>query len=447
MMKVPAIIVVLVLWSGVAVAQTPLSFAGRLDSYTVTADVLNAPGCSFAEDNSLAAYEEGLCLFHRTPRSAEDTQRLLSRLNTAQIKGLAPARQQLASLISGLAQCGEAERQLSLFQTSQQQDLLARMNFCRARRQSSAELNGIRWDHALFEYSEDLPAHQQLDARLGEMSACYAGVLAPALDAECGLITAVTDTELNALVDEAVDGVLAKYFTGVEGPVTAMFARKQKRAEGIIESAESQIDTLADDAAAVNGEFSAFETAYLAAKAEKMDPIFGNYRDAILRATAIMDEFERWQGGLFFTPEGVNLLPKMQERTTEVAEERERTQDDGFEARAEALVSDLRTVLDADSVQRSQTVELCRIYYCELTSARRQLQVAQVCRQPALGNNPLCLEMDLSARGNGLNVTFNGTNHQRDVAQMCRAAGMDSVFLSTGLAPGNAALCQQGISQ
>lgn len=436
-----------VLWAGAANAQTPDTFAGRLDGFTLSSEMLNTPSCAFDEDARLANLQEGLCLYHRGARSAEDTERLLAKLNTAQIKGLSPAQQQLASLVSGLARCSRADRHLEVFRSSGQQDLLARMNFCRDRRFALAELNGIRWDHAMFEYAEDLPPHQQLDARLGEMSSCYAGVLDPAFDAECGLITAVTDSELNALVDEAVDDVLAKYFTGVEGPITAMFARKQKRAEGITQTAETQIETLAEDAASVNGEFSAFEAAYLAAKEEKMDPIFGDYRDAILRATAILDEFERWQKGLFFTPEGENLLPKLQERTVEVEEERARTQNDGFEARAASLVDDLRNVLDADRVRRDQTAELCRVYFCELTSARRQLQVAQVCRQPTLGGNPLCLELDLSPRAQSITASFDGTTHEREIVEMCRASGLDPVFLSTGLAPGTAALCQREISQ
>lgn len=417
-------------------------FVDNLRGYIVESKILDAPNCEgpVFDDVTLDAFEKGLCVFHRTDRSPEDTARAVSLFDQAQVRGLPPVHQQFAALLTGLAQSSEAERHLNAYRASNNKDLLSRMFFCRDRRLAQAELNSIRWNHALFDYAEGLPPQKSLDARLTEMSAYYAGVLNADFDAECGLITNLTETEINAFVDEAVAEVIKTYFTGVESPITAMFARKLGRAEGLLETAKISIAGLESSAGVVNSEYEAFNGVYVKARDEKMGLIYDAYREAILRATAILDEFDRWKGGLFITSENVNLLPKISERAVEIKEELTRTQKLGFREKAHALIADVRRIINGEAENRATVGMLCRIYFCELTARRAMPDVIRACRRPALVNNPLCVDQDGQMASGELSVEFEGTQ-SISVEGLCRGAGVDPVFTALNMSPTTAATC------
>ena len=169
---------VLIASLSLALAAVPVAardlFVNNLSGYTVEAEILDAPNCEgpVFDDVTLEAFEKGLCVFHHPARSPEDTARAVSLFDQAQIRGLPPVHQQFAALLTGLAQCSEAERHLNTYRVSDNQDLLSRTFFCRDRRLAQAELNSIRWNHALFDYAESLPPQMSIDARLTEMSAC-----------------------------------------------------------------------------------------------------------------------------------------------------------------------------------------------------------------------------------------------------------------------------------
>ena len=309
---------------------------------------------------------------------------------------------------------------------------------------AQAELNSIRWNHALFDYAEGLPPERSLDARLTEMSAFHAGVLNAELDAECGLLTNLTETEINAFVDEAVAEVIKTYFTGVESPITAMFARKLGRAEGLLETAEASIAGLESSAGVVNSEYDAFNEVYVKARDEKMGPIYDAYREAILRATSILDEFERWKGGLFITAENVNLLPKISERSVEVEEELTRVQELAFKEKAQALTTDVRRIINSEEENHATVGMLCRIYFCELTARRAMPEVIRACRRPALAGNPLCVGQDGEIASGVLNVDFEGSQ-SISIEDQCRGAGVDPMFTITSLSPTTAATCLKEI--
>jgi hypothetical protein len=427
----------------VAVAASPRNlFVDNLSGYTVEAAILQAPGCTgpaFA-DVTLEAFEKGLCVFHRPARSPEDTARAISLLDQAQIRGLPPTHQQLAALLTGLAQCSEAEHHLAAYRASNNKDLLSRTLFCRSRRLAQAELDSIRWNHALFDYAEGLGPQLTLEARFTEMGACHAGALSADLDAECGLLTNLSETEINAFVDEAVEQVITTYFTGVESPITAMFARKHGRARGLLETSGANIASLKSSAAVVNSEFAALNGVYVDARDHKMGPIYNAYRESILRATSILDEFDRWKGGLFITSENVNLLPKIKERSVEIAEELTRTQQLAFRDKAVALTADMRRIINGQAENRAAVAALCRIYFCELTSRRAIPGVIRACRQPALSQNPLCIGQDGQTKSGVLSVEFAGP-HAVPVVDLCRGAGVEPAFTTLTLDPAAAASC------
>ena len=431
---------------GIALTAVPVEardlFVNNLSGYTVEAEILDAPNCEgpVFDDVTLQAFEKGLCVFHRPARSPEDTARAISLFDQAQIRGLPPVHQQFAALLTGLAQSSEAERHLNAYRASDNQDLLSRTFFCRDRRLAQAELNSIRWNHALFDYAEGLPSQRSLEARLTEMSAFYAGVLNAEFDAECGLITNLTETEINTFVDEAVAEVIETYFTGVESPITAMFARKLGRAEGLLETAEVSIAGLEKSAGVVNSEYEAFNKVYVEARDQKMGPIYDAYREAILRATSILDEFNRWKGGLFINSENVNLLPKISERTIEIQEELVRTQELAFRDKAKALTTDVRRIVNSEVENQATVGMICRIYFCELTARRSMPDVIRACRRPALVDNPLCVNQDGQMASGVLSVDFEGAQ-SISVEDLCRGAGVDPVFTTLNMGPTSAGTC------
>jgi hypothetical protein len=417
-------------------------FVDNLAGYTVEANILSAPNCDGAvfDDVTLQEFEKGLCVFHRPARSSDDTERAIELLDRAQTRGLPPVHQQFAALLTGLGQCASAQRHLDAYRASGNKDLMARTLFCRDRRLAAAELQSMRWDHALFEYAEGLGPTRTLEARLTEAGACYAGALNANLDAECGLISSISEAELNAFVDEAVAEVIEKYFKGVESPITAMFARKLKRAEGLKETAQSGIADLKAGAAVVNAEYDALNRVYVKARDEKMSVIYNAYRDAILRATSILDEFERWKGGLFITSENINLLPKINERGKEIAEELTRVQTLGFQQTAAKLRSDISRVVNGEAESHATIAALCRIYFCELTNRRSMPAAIRACRKPALAGNPLCVGQDGVIKNGKITVDFNGSQSVA-VEDLCRSAGVDPVFTVANMSLTTAATC------
>ena len=421
-------------------------FVDNLAGYTIESRVLDAPNCSGPafNDTRLESFERALCIFHRPARSPAETDEAIELMVQAQTRGLPPVHQQLASLITGLAHCDGAQRHLDAFRDSGNSNELERTYFCRDRRAAQAELNAIRWNHALFEFADGLPPQRSLDARLTEMSACHAGVLDHSFDAECGLLSNLTETEINAFVDEAVSETITRYFSGVESPITAMFSRKVARAEGLLESSEGGIAGLEQQAAVVNGEFDALNRVYEAARDTKMGPIYEGYRSAILRATSILDEFDRWKGGLFITSENVNLLPKIAERSVELQEELTRTEELAFSAKAQALAADIRRIVNSEEENRATVAALCRIYFCELTNRRAMTGVIRACRRPALVDNPLCIGSDSQIIDGTLTVDFDGA-HSVDVVDLCRGAGVDAAFTVVDMAPATAATCLAGL--
>lgn len=417
-------------------------FVDTLSGYVVEKAVLNAPNCDGPafDEPGIKSFEQGLCVFHRPARSPADTDRAIALLTEAQTRGLPPVHQQLATLIGGLGHCANATRNLDTYRASNQSDGLARLLFCRDRRQAIAELNAIRWNHALFDYEDGLAAGQTLEARLGEMAACHAGPLAASLDAECGLISNLSETEINAFVDDAAGDVITTYFSGVESPITAMFSRKLGRAQGLLDSARGAIGGLKSDADAVNAEHDALNAAYVAARDTKMAPIHDAYRAAILRATAIMDEFDRWKAGLFVNAEGTNLMPKIQERAVELDEELTRVQALQFRTKATALAADIRRVVNGAAENRATIGALCRIYFCELTSRRAKADTIRACRRPGLAGNPLCIGQDGNIISGELRVDFGGAQ-TTTVTALCQAAGVDAAFAVVNLDPASAATC------
>jgi hypothetical protein len=436
--------------AGLALAvwmQTALGrdlFVDNLSGYTIEGRVLDAPNCSGSAipEGTLKTFEEGLCVFHRPARSPQDSDKAISLMREAQTKGLPPVHQQLAALISGLAYCSGATRHLDAYRATGNQNLLERTYFCRDRRLAQADLNAIHWNHALFDYADGLGPARNLNARLSEISSCQVGALSPDFDAECGLISNLSENEINTFADDAAGAVIQSYFSGVESPVTAMFSRKLKRAEGLVGSARAGINEIKANADAVNQEYATLDQVYETARDSKMGPIYDAYRIAILRATSILDEFDRWKGGLFITSENINLLPKITERAGELAGEKTRVDGLAFETKAKALVDDIRRIINADAENRATIAALCRIYYCELTNRRSMASVIRACRRPALANNPLCVGQDGQILNGTLTVDFGGP-HSVAVKGLCQAAGLDPLMTEVNMDAVRAAACQR----
>ncbi|HEV7251593.1 MAG TPA: hypothetical protein VGN97_00615 [Mesorhizobium sp.] len=415
---------------------------GRLDTFTATEERALKPDCAPAgfDDPRIREFETGVCLFHKPGRSDEQAGAALDALRQAQVKGLPPAHHNFASLLSGIMNCRAAEADLARWKASNRQSKMDNTRFCRNRRVSAADLNDIRWDQAFFDYEDSQEPGFSLNARIEEMSACHATVLAPSLDAECGLISNVSEDEINGFVDAGAGAAITKYFTGAESPITAMFARKVSRAEGLKASASAGISALRAEAGEVNAIYSAMNAAYLAARDSKIAPTFDAYRDAILRANTILDEFSRWKGGLFIDAENVNLLPKLAERGTEIGEELARVRRLGFAEKSTALAQRVSRVIDAQGQTKATVAQLCRIFFCELANRRAMETTIRACRRPALAANPLCITPAEALAGGVLTVDFEGPK-TADVRELCAAAGLSESETVVGMGQAEAASC------
>lgn len=427
---------------GATLATARDLFVDSLAGYTIETRVLDAPNCTGPgiPEGTLKTFEQGLCVFHRPARSPADSRSTASLMQEAQTRGLPPVHQQLAGLISGLANCAEASRHLDAYRASGHQNRMEQTLFCRDRRHSQADFSAIQWNHALFDYAEGLGANRTLEQRLNDMSACQIGPLSDDFDAQCGLISNLSDTEIDAFADGASGKVIDSYFSGVESPITAMFSRKLKRAEGLVQTSRAGINDIKAGADAVNKEYAALNRVYETARDTKMGLIYDAYRASILRATSILDEFDRWKGGLFITSENINLMPKITERSGEIAGEKTRVDKLGFEAKATALVADVRRLINADAENRAAVATFCRIYFCELTNRRAMADVIRTCRRPALANNPLCIGQNGQINNGMLTVDFQGP-HSISVKALCQSAGLDPLMTEVNMDPARAATC------
>ena len=184
--------------------------------------------------------------------------------------------------------------------------------------------------------------------------------------------------------------------------------------------------------------------AYETARDTKMGPIYDAYREAILRATSILDEFDRWKGGLFITVENINLLPTIAERSVELQEELTRTEELAFRDKAERLTSDIQRLVNGEAENRATVAALCRIYFCELTSRRSMAGLIRACRRPALAGNPLCVSQSGEIVSGTLTVDFNGTQSVRYRRSLPRGGGRSGLHRG-GHEPHASATCLAGL--
>lgn len=153
-----------------------------------------------------------------------------------------------------------------------------------------------------------------------------------------------------------------------------------------------------------------------------------------------MTSSTRWKGGLFITSENINLMPKITERSGEIAGEKTRVEGLAFGTKANALITDIRRIINAEAENRATVVALCRIYFCELTNRRAMADVIRTCRRPALANNPLCVGQNGQITNGTLTVDFQGP-HSISVQALCQSAGLDPLMTEVNMDPTRAASC------
>ena len=435
----------LVIPLSIGTASSKDRVANKLEPYTVLLKNITPSECQENQfkDLTIQKFEQSVCIFH----NSEEEQRnepAIDLLQQAQLKGLPPVHQNFAALMGGLLHCRQANIYLQRYKESENKSHLPHDRFCRARSMSLASFSDVDWQYSYFDYEQTSRAGFNLNARLEEMSSCYGGVLDPAYNAECGLISNISEQEVETLVEKAVAEVIEKYFEGAESPITAMFVRKSSRAEGLLKSAEDSIEDLENKATLVNKKYQAFQRVYDEAKEEKIERIYADYRTSVLKANSIMDEFDRWKGGLFITSEHVNLLPKISERKTQIQEELERITKDQFQFKAESLASDIENIIDGERRNKEVVDQLCRIYFCEFLNKRVLEKTMRICRQPRMQNNPLCVGPDENLRPGILKIDFNGT-HEMKIAQMCTEAGLEPQYAKVGLGRKDSNLCLQSL--
>ncbi|MBF0365445.1 MAG: hypothetical protein HQK50_07725 [Oligoflexia bacterium] len=428
---------------------------GGLETYTVMLEKVRPSVCALEQfpKGREQKFHRAVCIFHNNYQGRDEriNEAAINLLQENQKAGLPPVKQNFAALLEGLLHCRQAGLFFQKYKTSGLKSLIDKARFCRERRMAIASFSDVNWEHAYFDYealtSEHIPAFTLKD-RINEMSSCYAtkGVLDPSLNSECGIITNMSDTEIENVVKKATDEVIKKYFIGAESPVSAMFARKVDRAKGLISSANKRITEIASKAAPLNEQYKALYKTYVTARDSRLDKIVADYKMSVLLSQSILDEYDRWKGGLFIMSDGVNnvdLFPKIKERSNiELFGELNRITTGSIIPKMQQLLSDIKIVANSDSAYKKQVNTICKIYFCELLNKKNLPQIVRLCRKPSMNNNPLCIAMDGNSWRSGVVVAnFNGSTQQKTVLEICQSAGLPAAYAKIGISKEESTVC------
>ncbi|MBF0315372.1 MAG: hypothetical protein HQK50_08700 [Oligoflexia bacterium] len=459
MLRTPKLFVLLMLLVPLPllISAAPQFTYNGLETYTVTVEKVQPAHCApehFNRDNSEGGKRESkfhraVCIFHNSARP-EDNDIALSLFQENQRQGLPPVKQNFSALLEGLLHCRQADFYFKRYRASAarsatsplaaKKNLLEKTRFCRERRLAMASFSDVNWEHAYFDYEAVAAANFSLPFftlkdRIKEMGACYGGVLSTDLNPECGLISNMTETEIENTSSSAVASVLKNYFEGAESPITAMFSRKVERAQGLLSSANARITKISNKAAPLNNQYSALYNVYSTIRDKKLDKITGDYRNSVLLSNTILDEFERWKGGLFITSEGTNLLRKIIERDNpELEGELKRITGKSILPKLQQLLSEIKVLSNQEEAYGKQVKQLCQIYFCELLKKKNLPTIINFCRKTSMKKNPLCIGLEGDSFRDGIiTINFNGSDHKSSVLELCSRAGLTAAYAKIGL--------------
>ncbi len=421
-------------------------------------------------DKSLVKLQNALCTIHSNPPVAGDRPEQRKRMQAAavqlagaQTSGLTSKAQNFAVFLEGIANCRVA--------SNSARRTLRDATFCPTRVAALTSFQNVNWSSFAVNYrnsdgSENPDAWNKL---VSEMASCYENVLAVEYDASCG-VSAETPN-LEQTITGRVSAVFQELFESSKSPVDAIIKRKIDSSSDILKRARKSLwgdesfvsrptgdvraETLLAKASFVAGQTTVLDRA-IDDSSKAIDALKADYRDAILAADQIQQEYNRLKDGIYVeAPDKrwADLLAENQEilkSTVQSTKKSQAAEPSAWDQLAN-LPDQLNTLLAYADDRKGSIRSLCQIYFCELMSGQNLStngDTSIACRDTRLKDNPLCASAQTAVTSLVMKMPQqDGSTSPVKVADLCREAGFGKDasgverFLKLGMPPPERTAC------
>ncbi|HYX32247.1 MAG TPA: hypothetical protein VE954_03985 [Oligoflexus sp.] len=369
----------------------------------------------------------GLCHFYKEQLAAYPAA--IDALQKAQLRGLDRAQQHLASFIEGLSHA----RLAGIFTKPTAAD---RPVFCGERAAAAAALGSVNWSAMSLKY-EVQGSQPALRSLVEEMGNDYGpdGVLSSDFDGFCMIGSPIKGEEFATQIETQLKPLL-DYYLGNTGFIGAMFSRKISRTEETISSAGEQIKQNNTDKDKIDKTLALYQDNFAPVKS-RINNVVTKYREAVLDSYRIIDEFTKWQNGLWQDSKGVNQKEAFEKAVGDRQNEVNAIFDPDTQIPSKTA-SDLRTavgiykslLVPQDTTADTRT--LCAVFYC---------QIGNYQFWPSITNSdatkPGKCEREYKQATGTYPYTFCTTQGRKDIAALCSAQGVgfDASFINKESVP------------
>ena len=429
---------------------------------------------TLASEKTEATIKQALCRYfiHQKKEQSsglqqEDLRSIdLSIQNFAalQTKGLPSSVQALSTMMNGSLHCALSNHHLEVMNNLPQNtngDKVGSVEFCSHRKAAIEEYGSILWKDLHIKFDTDVALKgYTLQSFVENFSQCYETALNSKYDKLCGITKDLTD-EIPELTRQVYEGTsetqgLGEIFFGVSGPIFAMFERKQGTAQKTIDNLSGKIDILSQKSKSlcikkdIPGGNPCAESSQVGALYGSvnthvwsvMDDVMKNYQESYAVASAVLERWNAWKGGLFIDPKtGENLLPKIQDAIKAANEVENAVKGENGILSTLESVDNLLTQLEQDSQQdRKIAKQLCQAFYCKaavklpLEGSVLHWPYEEVCYNSSSGLCELVFDPDYE-------VTFPLEGQSFTLEEFCTQNGFPSKFQTIGLSEQEAQSC------
>lgn len=429
-------------------------FGAEYEDNAITFTLNSFPNSCSAEDleksyHGNSAFKAGILLvreaictlarsdYNRTTSSEaefDENERILQLLEKAQLSGLSPGYQNLASFLEGTFSCRQAMVHYSqLMAAPSELNLMPRIQFCQARRRAIGSISGTDFGLLDYRFTEDfqitsgvyfppsIPSeYDSLDTRITSlMTQCYASnqPLDRVHNSTCGELSVVADHRMEEIADSSVSKVVDSYFGG-SGPVSAMLNSKLDQVALPIQRIESKVTELETQSATVETKYNALSGEFESAFEVPLNIALSNYEEAYATIMAIDDWFHRWESGLLRDTVGKDRGAELEQRVQEIVLSPD--QEARYEHAISSFKQQLKQVLEKPSIYKSSTLQLCRVLFCQMSSIDTSYEQAKatVCVTENYHDSPLC----------DMTKTFSIGSTTKNVQEICTESGFNPLY-------------------
>ncbi len=374
--------------------------------------------------------KRAFCTFQKAVNTAgdEDTrfyalEDAVEQLRLAQNLNVTSKQQAVASLLEGQIHCKIAD----LYKVST--SVINKGRFCAARAAAWSTLNDLDWK--LIDFAYDKEAGNLYPSHFERLAACQGdeGILGPNYDTACSQDGRQSPDELEAMVsNEIMPPLNKKYFEG-DGPILAIFSRKERQASRVKENAENQKEALNEDSRAIGEVYATFSNHYETEIKPEIDKTVNDYQESAEISRLILNMYNRWMKGLLYNGK-TDLELTLKDKSAALAT----TADSVTKSQTPSadlivnMISKLKA-RKANAKVRGRT--LCKAYYCSIaakddafTTKSSYDKACNNAPSPLFQSNVLCLGTPENHRT--LKVTHEGVTKEITAKNFC--TGVDTGF-------------------